>query len=68
MLKKTLIYAINKKNIIPPKRPKSWECCGNSCRNCVWTIYLQDCERYKKDLKRKYKKNNAWGDTTIDME
>ena len=35
------------KELKEPKEPKSWECCGDSCPNCVWTIYFQERMRYE---------------------
>ena len=32
-----------KKNDI--KMPDPWECCGDSCPNCVWTLYFDDISK-----------------------
>ena len=55
------------KKLCPPKMPQPWECCGDSCPNCVWTLYFKELEKYNK-TKKKVQKKKGWGDTTIDME
>ena len=27
------------------KMPEPWECCGDSCPNCVWTIYFEEISK-----------------------
>jgi len=34
--------------LIPPKPPEYGECCGSNCNNCVWKIYVEKLEKYKK--------------------
>ena len=39
-----------------PTPPESWECCGDSCPNCVWNLYFTELENYNilnKDLETK---------------
>lgn len=31
----------------PPKPPNDWECCGDQCRQCVWTTYFQELKKHK---------------------
>lgn len=29
-----------------PEAPEPYECCGNSCENCVWTVYWEELEQW----------------------
>ena len=45
---------LEQKPIILPKKtipipPKSWECCGDSCPNCVWDLYFNELEKFNKN-------------------
>lgn len=41
-----------------PQPPDPYECCGNSCDNCVWTVYWEALE----DWERREKRRAARGD------
>lgn len=43
--------------IVKPIKPLSDVCCGNDCKNCVWTEYFIDIEKYEADKKAKKEKN-----------
>eukprot|EP00186_Timspurckia_oligopyrenoides_P000164 CAMPEP_0182445742 /NCGR_PEP_ID=MMETSP1172-20130603/3763_1 /TAXON_ID=708627 /ORGANISM="Timspurckia oligopyrenoides, Strain CCMP3278" /LENGTH=117 /DNA_ID=CAMNT_0024641561 /DNA_START=1 /DNA_END=354 /DNA_ORIENTATION=+ len=30
----------------PPKEPEPYECCGNGCEPCVWTLYFNELAIY----------------------
>ena len=58
-IRKNLIRYNSSKNIpdkkplpLPPKLPNSWECCGDSCPYCVWTVYFEDLEKYNETVKK----------------
>ena len=38
---------IKRNPIKPPEPPKSWECCGDSCPNCVWDLYFKDLRKFR---------------------
>ena len=41
---------------LKPTPPESWECCGDSCPNCVWNLYFTELKNYNilnKDLETK---------------
>jgi len=47
------------KDIPKPKKPGPEDCCMSNCISCVWTVYAQEMEEYKKQkaaLKAKMKK------------
>ena len=61
-----MIKLLKPSRLIPPKRPEYGECCGSNCNYCVWKIYVEKLEKYKK-----MKENippKSWGESTIDME
>jgi len=39
--------------MIPPDPPKSWECCGDDCPNCVWNLYFNKLKEYNQLRKQK---------------
>ena len=32
----------------PPAEPEPYECCGNGCDNCVWTVYFEKLAEYER--------------------
>lgn len=47
------------KDVPKPKKPGPEDCCMSNCPACVWTVYAQEMEEYKKHkaaLKAKRKK------------
>ena len=67
MFLRTRLFSIFKKvkNFKPPpKPPNDWECCRDECRHCVWTTYFEDLKKHKENKK----KNEGWGNPTIDLE
>lgn len=45
-------------HIKKPKIPKTSECCGDSCPNCVWTTYFTEIDNYDKKVENTL--NNAF--------
>lgn len=38
--------------LVPPRYPESWECCGSDCgESCVYTIYAREKEEYDRQMK-----------------
>ena len=48
IVRSNIIGRFNMNTIKKPTEPKSWECCGDSCPNCVWTIYFYELDKYTK--------------------
>ena len=44
---KELSRILEYKKLIP-KLPQSWECCGDSCPNCVWDLYFEELKKFNK--------------------
>ncbi|KAF8011079.1 hypothetical protein BT93_J1635 [Corymbia citriodora subsp. variegata] len=36
----------------PPETPLPGDCCGSGCVRCVWDVYYEELEAYKKSLRR----------------
>ena len=78
MLKSIRLIHNIKTKIPPPKRPKSWECCGSDCTNCVWITYSKKHDVYIQNLQKEYdsiqkekidtKLRRDWGSPTINMD
>lgn len=38
--------------LIPPRYPESWECCGSDCGDaCVYSVYAREKEEYDRQVK-----------------
>ena len=42
------VLKIKIKEQTKPIMPKPAECCGDSCPNCVWNIYFENLEKWRK--------------------
>ncbi len=44
---------------INPQEPEEYECCGNGCASCVWTVYEENLDLLNERIYTLYEKVNS---------
>lgn len=47
----------------PPTEPEPFECCGNGCDYCVWTVYFEQLAEYEEALAEREAHARRGGDS-----